>query len=226
MCSNRGPLRVAGDAREVVLNSSVAAIAFDLLTALVDSWSLYNAIAGDDAIGRSWRLASLRMVTAAGDYRPYEVVLRDAAREAGLAVSKADELIDRWGELEPWPEVPGVLRRLETRRLAILTNCSQRLADIAAVATGGRFELVLSAERAGAYKIDPRAYRAVVQALGLPAEQVLFVAGSAHDVKGAPAVGMPVYWQNRARLPVPPGAPKPLVDAPDLSGLPAFVGAR
>jgi len=209
----------------MVLKSSFGAIAFDLLTALVDSWSLYDTVAGGEAKGRSWRLASLRIVTAAGDYRPYEGVLRDAAEEVGLPVAKADELIDRWGELKPWPEVSGVLRRLEGRRLAILTNCSQRLAEIAAAATGGRFELVLSAERAGAYKIDPRAYRAVVQALGLPAEQILFVAGSAHDVKGAPAVGMPVYWQNRARLPVPPGASKPLVDAPDLSGLAAFVGA-
>ncbi|HEY8370474.1 MAG TPA: HAD-IA family hydrolase [Thermodesulfobacteriota bacterium] len=195
------------------------AIAFDLLTALVDSWTLYTAVTGDEAVGRAWRTASLRIVTAAGDYRPYEDVLREAAAEVGLAPSKADELIARWGEIRPWPEVPGVLARLADRRLAVLTNCSQRLADIAAAATGGRFELVLSAERAGVYKTDPRSYRALLDRLGLPADRVLFVAGSAHDVKGAPAVGMPVYWQNRARLPVPEGAPPPLVDAPDLTGL-------
>src|SRR5215468_7079686 len=113
----------------MVLKSSFGAIAFDLLTALVDSWSLYDTVAGGEAKGRSWRLASLRIVTAAGDYRPYEGVLRDAAEEVGLPVAKADELIDRWGELKPWPEVSGVLRRLEGRRLAILTNCSQRLAE-------------------------------------------------------------------------------------------------
>ena len=208
------------------MNSSFGAIAFDLLTALLDSWSLYTDVAGDEARGRSWRLASLRIVTTSGGYKPYEGVLRDAAREVGLPVANADALIERWGELRPWPEVPAVLRRLAPRRLAILTNCSQRLADIAAAATGGRFELVLSAERAGAYKIDPRSYRALADALGLPAGQILFVAGSPHDVKGAPAVGMPVFWQNRARLPVPVGAPAPLADAPDLSGLPDLVGAR
>ena len=203
---------------------SFGAIAFDLLTALVDSWSLYTAVAGDEARGRAWRLASLRMVTAAGDYRPYEGALGQAAVEVGLPAARADELIDRWGEIRPWPEVPGVLRRLGAFRLGILTNCSQRLAEIAAAATGGRFEVVLSAERAGVYKTDPRAYRAIVDALKLPAGQILFVAGSAHDVGGAPAVGMPVYWQNRARLPVPAGAPAPLLDAPDLSGLPELVG--
>jgi 2-haloacid dehalogenase len=199
------------------------AIAFDLLTALVDSWSLYTAVTGDEARGRAWRLASLRIVTAAGAYRPYEGVLREAALEVGLPATKADELIRRWGEIRPWPEVPDVLRRLEPHRLAILTNCSQRLGELTAAATGGRFEVVLSAERAGAYKTDLRAYRAVADALKLPAGQILFVAGSAHDVGGAAAAGMPVYWQNRARLPVPAGAPAPLVDAPDLSGLPGFL---
>ncbi len=48
---------------------------------------------------------------------------------------------------------------------------------------------------------------------------MLFVAGSAHDVPGAGALGLPVYWSNRERLPVPEGAPPPVVDAPDLSAL-------
>jgi 2-haloacid dehalogenase len=201
------------------------AVAFDLLTALVDSWSLWADVAGGEAAGRAWRAASLRLVTGQGDYRPYEAIVGEAAAEVGLPGAKALELIARWGELAPWPEVPAVLARLAGRRLAVVTNCSQRLAALAAAATGGRFEVVVSAERAGAYKTDPRAYRAALDALGLPAGRVLFVAGSAHDVSGAAAVGMPVYWTNRQRLPVPAGAPPPLADAPDLTALPPLVGA-
>jgi len=196
------------------------AVAFDLLTALLDSWSLYARVAGAEAPGRAWRLASLRRVTAQGDYRPYEDILADAAADAGVPVAKAGELIARWGELKPWPEASGVLARLAGRRLAIVTNCSQRLADIAAAATGGRFELVMSAERAGVYKADPRAYQAALDALRVPAERVLFVAGSAHDVPGASRVGMRVYWSNRQRLAVPVGSPPPLADEPDLRRLP------
>jgi FMN phosphatase YigB (HAD superfamily) len=59
--------------------------------------------------------------------------------------------------------------------------------------------------------------------LGLPAERVLFVAGSAHDVPGAGALGMPVYWSNRQGLPVPEGPP-PLVNASDLTRIPALLG--
>src|SRR5438445_5884565 len=199
------------------------AVAFDLLTALVDSWSLFARVAGGEAPGRSWRLASLRRVTGQGNYRPYEKILAEAAADAGLPPGKAAELHARWGELRPWPEVPGVLARLPGLRLAIVTNCSQGLAEIAASVTGGRFELVMSAERAGVYKTDRRAYQAALDALRLPAARVLFVAGSAHDVPGASAAGMRVYWSNRQRLPLPEGAP-PLADEPDLLRLPETAG--
>jgi 2-haloalkanoic acid dehalogenase type II len=202
----------------------VDAVAFDLLTALIDSWTLWETVAGDSKVGRRWRQSSLRLVTAAGAYAPYEEMVRRAAGEVGLPAMMAEELIERWPELKPWPEVPAVLDQLKGRRLAVVTNCSQRLGEIAAEATGGQFELVMSAERAGAYKIDPRAYQAALDGLELPAERVLFVAGSAHDVPGAGALGMPVYWSNRQRLAVPGGAPPPVVDAPDLTALPGLVG--
>jgi 2-haloacid dehalogenase len=196
------------------------AIAFDLLTALIDSWSLWIDVAGEEELGRKWRSTSLRIVTSLGTYQPYEIILRQAAAQVGLPLDRADVLLRRWAELRPWPEVPGVLNKLRDRRLAIVTNCSQRLAELAAVATRGRFEVIMSAERVGAYKTDPRAYLAAATALGLEPEMILFVAGSAHDVPGASQVGMKVYWSNRQRLPIPDDAPVPLVNAPDLYGLP------
>src|SRR5262249_37124512 len=121
---------MASDARSGV----VEAVAFDLLTALLDSWSLYTRVAGDEALGRTWRLASLRRVTAQGSYRSYEEILAEAAADAGVPIAKRDELVARWGELAPWPEAEEVLGRLSAlgRRLAIVTNCSQKLAEIAA----------------------------------------------------------------------------------------------
>ncbi len=203
----------------------IEAIAFDLLTALVDSWTLWSSVAGDAERGHAWRRASLRLITALGDYVPYEEMVRRAAVEVDLSAAHATELVARWDEIRPWPEVPDVLARLRRRRLGIVTNTSQRLAEIAAAATGGTFETIVSAERAGAYKTDPRAYQAGLAALGLPPERVLFVAGSAHDVPGAHAVGMPVYWSNRAALPVSAGPP-PLFNRPDLGDLPSVVSAR
>lgn len=201
--------------------SQFDAVIFDLLTALIDSWSLWIDTAGDEDLGRRWRRASLRLVTTAGAYRPYEAIVCEAAHEVGLAPATADRLVARWieGGLRPWPEAPSVLADVAAQgwRTAVVTNCSQRLAERAAMATGHRFNAVISAERAGFYKVTPAAYRAGLAALGdpLPA-RVLFVAGSAHDVPGAGAVGMPVYWSNRFGEAVPPGAPPPLVDARNL----------
>lgn len=204
------------------------AVAFDLLTALIDSWSLWISVAGDEDLGRRWRRASLRLVTTAGRYRSYETIVQEATDEAGLAPSKADELIERWksGDLRAWPEAPAVLAQLSAQgwRTVVVTNCSQRLAEAAAAATGHHFDAIISAERAGVYKTEPGAYLAGLAALGgLPPARVLFVAGSAHDVPGAGAVGMPVYWSNRFGDSVPVGAPAPLADAGDLFGLPELL---
>ena len=38
-----------------------------------------------------------------GLYRPYEALVREAAVEVGLPASLADRLIERYGELAPWP---------------------------------------------------------------------------------------------------------------------------
>jgi 2-haloalkanoic acid dehalogenase type II len=199
------------------------AIAFDLLTALIDSWSLWIAVAGNAEKGRAWRQASLARVTTAGAYRPYEAIVREAAADADIADLKADELLDRWSELRPWPDSDETLKRLKGLRLAVVTNCSQRLAEAAARATTGEFEIIMSAERAGYYKTSPQAYLAALTALGLPPDRVLFVAGSAHDVPGAGAVGMPVYWANRNGSTIPSGAPRPIVISADLNELPRLV---
>jgi 2-haloacid dehalogenase len=205
------------------------AVAFDLLTALMDSWSLWVDVAGDVHLGRAWRRASLRLVTTAGAYRPYEAIVAEAAAEVSLEASATGRLLARWeaGELRPWPETVEVLAKLRARgwRTAIVTNCSQRLAEAAARTTGHPFDQIVSAERAGIYKTRPEAYRAGLAALGNPKpSDVLFVAGSAHDVPGAAAVGMPVYWSNRLDEPVPAGAPAPLMNEPNLLALPALMG--
>jgi 2-haloacid dehalogenase len=201
------------------------AVCFDLLTALVDSWSLWAEVAGAPDLGRRWRLASLRLVTGSGAYRPYEDVVREAADEVGLPRSAAQALMERWGELAPYPDVEPALVRLQRAGVAlvIVTNTSQRLAEVAARRAWPRWRAVISAEAAGWYKPAPQAYRAGWEASGQSPDAVLFCAGSAHDVAGAGAAGLATYWVNRERLPA--GEPPPLADEPTLERLPAVVDA-
>ena len=42
------------------------AVLFDLLTALLDSWSVWNAAAGSEASGRAWRAEYLRLTYGCG----------------------------------------------------------------------------------------------------------------------------------------------------------------
>ena len=80
------------------------AVIFDLLTALIDSWTLWNAVAGSPEDGMRWRRRYLEITYGCGSYRPYETLVREAARDAGLPEHCGPELERRWGELAPWPE--------------------------------------------------------------------------------------------------------------------------
>lgn len=68
---------------------------FDLLTALLDSWTLWNDVAQGEAEGHEWRAACLRLTYARGAHRPYEILVREAATQVGLPASAADALGDR-----------------------------------------------------------------------------------------------------------------------------------
>lgn len=175
------------------------AVIFDLLTALLDSWTLWNAVAGSEEAGMRWRRRYLEITYDCGRYRPYEMLVREAAADVGLPESLGDALERRWPELQPWPEAAAVLRSIPLP-LAVATNCSVRLGRQAADGVGVPFKVVETAESVGFYKPRLEVYRAVLQKLGTTADRTLFVAGSASDVPGAKAVGMPVYWHNRVGL--------------------------
>jgi 2-haloalkanoic acid dehalogenase type II len=175
------------------------AVIFDLLTALLDSWTLWNDVAGSPDDGLRWRRRYLDLTYGCGAYRPYELLVREAARDVGLAESLGARLERRWDELRPWPEACGVLKVLPVP-LGVATNCSIRLGQRAAEQVGVPFKALMTAESVGFYKPRPEPYRAVLSALGTAPERTLFVAGSASDVPGAKAVGMPVYWHNRIGL--------------------------
>ncbi|GCD93099.1 HAD-IA family hydrolase [Embleya hyalina] len=197
------PARRRGAVEGMPVAGRYDAVLFDLLTALLDSWSLWNAVAGDDATGSRWRGEYLRRTYAVGDYRPYEDLVSEAARAQRLDPVLARQLADRWDELAPWPEAPGVVAELTSTsrlRVGVVTNCSEDLGRRAAARLGVPLDVVVTAQAAGAYKPRPEPYRRALDELGLPPERVLFVAGSPYDIPGAGGVGMPVWWHNRARM--------------------------
>lgn len=201
------------------------AVLFDLLTALLDSWSLWNAVAGSERAGRRWRAVYLEITYRTGRYRPYEDLVASAAESAGLSRRLADDLAARYGEIEPWHEAGQVLRTLHEAGvpLGVVTNCSEALGRLAASRVPVPFSVIVTAERAGCYKPDPRPYQVALNEAGAIAERCLFVAGSAYDLFGTARVGLPTWWHDRIGMPMPPDAPPPIAHHRTLTPLPAHV---
>jgi 2-haloalkanoic acid dehalogenase type II len=196
------------------------AVLFDLLTGLLDSWTVWNRVAGDEAHGRRWRAAYLELTYGCGVYQPYEMLVTEAARRTGLPDSVAAALQAQWKNIAPWPEAPSVLHELSRHyRLGVVTNCSERLGRAAASRVGVPFDVIVTSERAGFYKPDPAAYRLALSELNLARGDVLFVAGSGFDLIGTSRVGLDTYWHNRVALQRPEGAPPPLHESRSLDGL-------
>jgi len=182
------------------------AVLFDLLSALLDSRSLWNDVAGDPSRGSAWRMHYLEAAARTGQYRDYVPLIRESAQAVGVAESAAASLAGRWGELKPWPEAAAIVAGLAFRsKIGVVTNCSEKLGVYAAAKIGVDFDVVVTAERAGYYKPDPRIYALAIGEIDAAPERVLYVAGSPYDVRGAAAAGMSVFWHNRSQL-ADPGA--------------------
>jgi 2-haloacid dehalogenase len=135
-------------------------------------------------------------------------------------------LMELYLGLEPFPEVPEVLRTLRARelRIAILSNGSSSMLEALLQRSGlaDMFDAVLSADAVGAFKTHPRVYQYALDSLGLPAQAIAFPSSNAWDAFGASDFGMRVVWcnrtgQRRERLPGAPDAEiRTLAELPGL----------
>lgn len=196
------------------------AVLFDLLTALLDSWTLWNRSAGSESAGRAWRAEYLRLTYGCGAYVEYETLVTRAAQHVGLPASAPQTLEENWLELAPWSGALTALQRLQPHcKLAVVTNCSNRLGRQAAAILPVRWDAIVTAEDAGTYKPDPRPYRLALDKLNVAPAEAAFVAGSSYDLFGTAAVGLRTYWHNRIGLPIVAGAQKPEVESSTLDSL-------
>ncbi|AJC22421.1 HAD family hydrolase [Pandoraea pulmonicola] len=184
------------------------AVLFDLLTALLDSWTVWNRAAGSETAGRTWRAEYLRRTYGCGAYVSYEQLVREAAEHVGLPSSAPQALEAEWLTLPIWDGARELLTALRPHcGLAVVTNCSKTLGHQAASLLGIDWDVVVTSEEAGFYKPDPRPYRLALDRLGVPASEAAFVAGSGYDLFGTSAVGLRTFWHNRVSLSRPDGAP-------------------
>ncbi|MBW7886023.1 MAG: haloacid dehalogenase type II [Caldilineaceae bacterium] len=110
------------------------------------------------------------------------------------------ELTAAWLSLRPWPEAADVLTAVKARgyTIGLLSNGDSAMLHALLAALPPVVSHVFASEEAGHYKPHPAVYALPLQALRLAPTDLLHVAGSATDVMGTKAAGLPCLWSNRA----------------------------
>lgn len=189
---------------------------FDAYGTLFDVHSIVEAgreiTADPNALSLLWRQKQLEYTWLRSLMDRYEdfwavteAALRFAIRRLGLNATDAqiDRLMQAYLSLACFPEVPAALERLGGRRHAILSNGTPKMLAAAISSSGltGYFDHVLSVDAAKIFKPSPRAYALGPAALGIRADELLFISSNGWDVAGAKAYGYRVAWCNRSGAP-------------------------
>ena len=158
---------------------------------------------------------------AQNPYRRYREVLANIVRafasRLGFQVSneEAESLPNSLKDWRPFPDTIAALKKLQTRfKLAIISNTDDDLFAATAPHLQTRFDEVITAEQAQAYKPSPAPFRLALERLGLPRETVLHVGQSVyHDVLPAKSLGIATVLVHRRGF----GATRPTDGHPDLT---------
>jgi 2-haloacid dehalogenase len=117
--------------------------------------------------------------------------LLDKHKITGLSEADKDHINRVWHRLKPWPDSVQGLTRLKRRYIiGTLSNGNIGLLTRMAKHAGLPWDVVLSAETAGAYKPLPQAYLASAALLNLEPRQVMLVAAHNNDLAAASDVGL------------------------------------
>jgi 2-haloacid dehalogenase len=153
-------------------------------------------------------------------YRRYRDVLasivRDFGDRLGFPVSGAEaqslpESLKNW---LPFPDTNAALEKLKTKyQLAIISNTDDDFFAATSRHFKIKFDEVVTAEQAKAYKPSLAPFELALRRLGLPREQVLHAGQSIHhDVLPAKSLGLATVLVERRGF----GATKPAEGEPDL----------
>ena len=166
----------------------------------------------------------LEAVNEAGEYRRYrevlESVVKGMAERFGSAATaeEARSLPDSLGQWQPWPDTVNALRSLQARfRLCVISNIDDDLFAATLPKLGARFDHVITAEQARAYKPSLKIFNLAFERISVPASRILHVGQSVyHDIVPARSLGLSTVWVDRPSRRKGVGAVQPAQATPDL----------
>jgi 2-haloacid dehalogenase len=123
-------------------------------------------------------------------------------------------------KLECFPEVPEALARLQTKyKLVVLSNGDPDMLETAKRYHKVPFDRVISVAEANSFKPHVATYTRAAELLGLPMDQILFVANHAFDCIGAKSAGMRSAFIDRRQRPFGMTPHQPDIVVPTMTGL-------
>ncbi|MFD1197672.1 haloacid dehalogenase type II [Brucella gallinifaecis] len=171
--------------------------------------------AGPDGAAFSllWRTKQLEYswtLSLMGEYRDFWKLTEEAldfafARYPSVDPLLRSDLLEAYGHLDCYPEVPAALKSLKNKgaRLAILSNGSPAMLEAAvkSCALDALLDDVISADSVKRYKTSPSVYELIAMQWRLYPSAISFQSSNRWDIAGAARFGMRAVWINRSSQP-------------------------
>ena len=195
---------------------SLEAIVFDAYGTLYDVHSVRQRCeaffpAKGAQLSTLWRAKQLEYTwqrSLMRRYAPFSTVTREALAYAcealglDLTAERMEALMAEYLMLSMYPEVPQAMKRLQGRKLAILSNGSPDMLEPLVAHSGLELDAVLSVDEVKVFKPAPEVYDIAVRKLQVKKENIGFVSSNCWDALGAGAYGFASFWVNRSGQPL------------------------
>jgi 2-haloacid dehalogenase len=138
-------------------------------------------------------------------YRPYRQVLRDTLRIVFKNYSipsndeEADEFADSMGYWKPFPDTRDAILELQKLvKVVLITNTDDAIIAETERTIGVKFDEIITAEQAGAYKPSHKGFLLARERLGLHVSEIWHAGfGFKYDIVPATELGYTTVWVNR-----------------------------
>src|SRR5262245_11386953 len=165
-----------------------------------------------DAFVTGWRRThfenSMNDALLQREHTPYREIGHRAVaytlERAGIphTMDEVRTLVSAIERLEPFPDVPAALARLQTRyKLVVLSNGDPDMLEAAKPFHKIPFDAVISVAAASSFKPHAAPYTKAAWIMRVRMDEVLFVANHAFDCIGAKAAGMHTAFIDRRKRP-------------------------
>ncbi len=140
-------------------------------------------------------------------YRPYRQVLADTLRIAFEQYSiptnqeEVDEFVDSMGYWKPFPDTKEAIIELQKLvKVVLITNTDDTIIAQTEQTIGVKFDEIITAEQAKAYKPSHEGFLLARERLGLKIKEIWHAGfGFKYDIVPAKKLGYTTVWVNRQR---------------------------